>query len=80
MAAKPGERVSESAQTAFRDSESQCLEWDITKEPTQHPSKFPRGRGLWYPVLYNPGAMLFPEFSTFSIFWLMHARSVLSWQ
>ena len=64
MAAKPKEVVSEAAQTAFRDSESQYLEWDITKEPTRHPSNFPRGRGLWYPILYNPGAMLFQNFQS----------------
>lgn len=57
MAAKPKETVSEAAQTAFRDGESQYVVWDTTKAPSQHPSKFPRGQGLWYPILYNPGAM-----------------------
>lgn len=57
---RPKELISEAAQTVFRDSESQYLNWDITKEPSQHPSNFPRGRGLHYPILYDPGTtMLF---------------------
>ena len=57
MAGKPKELTSEAAQTAFRDSESQYLVWDVTNEPTRHPSDFPGGRGLGYPILYNPGTM-----------------------
>jgi hypothetical protein len=49
--------VSEAAQTRFRESETQFLEWDVAENPTAHPDKFPRGLGLHYPVLYDPGAV-----------------------
>lgn len=47
--------VSKAAQTVLRENESQTLNWDITAEPTPNPSKFPKGRGLKYPIIYNPG-------------------------
>lgn len=48
--------VSEAAQTQYRDSETQFLEWDAAENPTVHPDKFHRGFGLHYPLLYDPGA------------------------
>nr|PNR27339.1 hypothetical protein PHYPA_029491 [Physcomitrium patens] len=54
MAVEPKEWVSEAAQTSFRDSETQHLVWDSTTEPPRHPFTFPRGRGLHYPVIFDP--------------------------
>ena len=49
--------VSKAAQTKFRESETQFLDWDVAKNPTISPDKFYRGFGLHYPILYDPGVL-----------------------
>lgn len=51
MAANP----TEAAQTAFRDSESQYLVWDVTNEPIRHPSDLleVEGCGILFSIIQH---------------------------